>query len=207
MSASSNNPFISANMSIVILLNHLEEKIRTYSLVDRTDTLLPTMDAGYRMRLRSVTEAPSPKSNRPASLPIPEDTQLPECTASNLDTKVKTGHDRALSPTVDDVELPKKILRALLLPLLVLLFLVPGFLLFVEHVRNGNNHDTRTSRKDQYPSTMSQDGGSIKGVIDVVGLESMQPAVPGADNLGRVAKCDGWRDWIDYGSGWKGCVP
>lgn len=211
VSASGKKPFISANMSTVVLLNHLEEKIRTYSPVDGTNNLLPTMDAGYRIHLRSVTEAPSPEvshpdSNRPASLPIPE-IQLPEYAASHSDTEMKTGHERALSLTAKDVEPPKKIPRALLLPLFVLLLLVPGFLLFVGHVRNGINHDNRTSERDQYLSTIGREGDSLEGLVDVVGLEPLQPAVPVADNLGGIAKCEGWRDWLDYGSGWKGCVP
>ena len=192
-------------MSIVVLLNHLEEEIRTYSPVDRTYTLLPTMDAGYRIHIRSATEAPSPEfshpnPNRPASLPIREEIQLPECVASHSDTEMKMGHERAWSHTAKAVETPKKTRRALLLPLFVLLLLVPGFLLFVGHVRNGINHDNRTSERDQYPST--REGDSLEGVV-----EPLQPAVPGADHLGGIAKCEGWRDWVDYGSGWKGCVP
>ena len=200
-------------MSIVVLLNHLEEEIRTYSPVDGTYSLLPTMDAGYRIHLRSITEAPAPKfsgsnSNRPATLPIPEDTKLPKCAASHSDTEIKMDHERALNHTAKDVEPPKKIQRALLLPLFVLLLLVPGLLLLVGHIRDGNNHDNRTSERDQYPSTSSREGNSLEGVIDVVGVETLQPAVLVADHhLGGMAKCEGWRDWLDYGSGWKGCVP
>lgn len=210
VSASCENPFISADISIVVLLDHLKKEIRTYRPVDGNSILLPTMDAGYRIHLRSITEAPSPKSSGPntdgpATPPIPEDIQLPKCAASHTDTEVELDHERAMSRTATDIEPPKKTQRALLLPLFVLFLLVPGFLLFVGYLRDENNN--RMNERDQYPSTILREGHRLESVVDVVGLEPLQPLVPVADNLGGIAKCEGWRDWLDYGSGWKGCVP
>lgn len=205
-------PFSSADMSTVVILNHLGEKIHTYNPVDWAYTLLPTMDAGYSIHLVSATKAPSrklsrPSFNRPTSQPNPERTQLPECAASQSDTKEELGHDRALSRTANDAKSLKILLQDVLLPILILLFLITAFQLFVQHVRNGNNHDLGPSMRDQYPFTTIRDGEDLEGVIDVLGFEPLQPAVPGADHHGERAKCEGWRDWLDYGSGWKGCVP
>ena len=170
------------------------------------------MDAGYRIHFRSVTEAPSPRLSRPeyscpASLPIPYNTQLHECAVSHPDTEEETGHDRALSHTANDVKNPRMLLQDVLLPILILLLLIPASLFFAEHIRNGNNHDHGPSMRDRYPSTTIRDGEKLEGAMEVPGLEPLQTAVAGADRHGEMAKCKGWRDWLDYGSGWKGCVP
>lgn len=170
------------------------------------------MDAGYRIHLRNVTKAPSPtlscpKHSRPVSLPMPEDTQLHECAASHSITEEEKGHDGVTSYTSNDVEPLKMILQDVLLPILILLFLVPAFLLFAEHIRNGYNRDPGPSLRNQHPSTTIRDGENLEGTMDVLGLEPLQPAVQGADPPREMAKCEGWRDWLDYGSGWKGCVP
>ncbi len=208
--------FTFVNLSIVVLLNHLDERIYTYGPVDGTSITLPTMDAGYRILLRSAAKARSPRflrpmHTRPISPRNPEDTQLSERSALNLDTEVMMAHKSELSHTANKVKgkatTREQIVQALLLPLLVLLLLVPGFLLFVEHVRSGNNYNERTSWRDQDPSTMSLDGETPQASVDVVGSDPWQPAVIAAENVVEVAKCEGWRDWVDYGVGWKGCIP
>ncbi len=204
-------------LSIVVLLNHLDERICTSGPVDGTSIALPTMDAGYRILLRSAAKARSPRflrpmHTRPLSLRNPEDTQLSERSASNPDTEAMMAHKSGLSHTANKVKgkaTPREqVVQALLLPLLVLLLLVPGFLLFVEYVRSGNNYNERTSWRDQEdPSTMSLDGETPQASVDAVGSDHWQPAVIAAENAVEVAKCEGWRDWVDYGCGWKGCTP
>lgn len=121
------------------------------------------------------------------------------------------GHKGGLSHTANNMKgkaaPPKQIVRAFLLPFLVLLLLVPGSLLFVEYVRKGGNHNGYTNLRDQHSSTMSRDGENLQAAIDVAGLDPLQPAVVAADNAVEVSKCEGWRDWVDYGSGWRGCIP
>ena len=211
--------FTFVNLSIVVLLNHVDERICTYGPVDGTSIALPTMDAGYRILLRSAAKARSPRflrpiHIRPLSLRNPEDTQLSERSALNPDVEVMMAHKSGLSHTANKVKgkatkatPSEQTVQALLLPLLVLLFLVPGFLLFVEHVRNGNNYNGRTSWRDQDPSTMSLNGESPQASLNVVDSGPLQPAVIAAEDPAEVAKCEGWRDWVDYGVGWKGCTP
>ena len=121
------------------------------------------------------------------------------------------GHKGGLSHTANNMKgkaaPPQKIVRAFLLPIFVLLFLVPGFLLFVEYVRKGDNHNGCANLRDQDTSTMSWDGENPQAAIDAAGLDPLQPAVIAAENAVEVAKCEGWRDWVDYGSGWRGCIP
>ena len=102
---------------------------------------------------------------------------------------------------------PQDSLQFVLLALLVLLLLVPGLLLFVEHVRNGNEYNKHTHRRelDRDPSGFDEERSQVD--FDGVGFELLQSAVAAADEPVEVAKCEGWRDWIDYGSGWRGCVP
>ncbi|KAF6237795.1 hypothetical protein HO173_003996 [Letharia columbiana] len=170
----------------IVLLNHVEERIRPYGPDNGTYTLLPTMDAGYMILLKRVTK-PS------------------EHTVLRSDAEVKMDHGRGLSHIANDVKgeaAPKRLLQAMLPSLLVLLLLVPGFLLFVGHVRKGNNHNERTSWRE-----MSRDGERPQTVIDWLGLDPLQPDVAATDKPIEVAKCEGWRDWVDYGSGWNGCIP
>lgn len=167
------------------------------------------MDAGYKVLLRRATQAHSqqiyrPVPVRPPFLPIPEDTQTSDHTILHSDGNVERGNTAS---KVKGEVAPKHLLQALLLPLFVLLLLVPGLLLLVEHVRKETNHNERTSWKDQNPFTMSGDGQWPQAVIDVPSLDALQPASIAADNPVDVAKCEGWRDWVDYGSGWKGCIP
>lgn len=200
----------------VVLLDHLEKRIRTYGPVDGTCTLLPTMDANYRIRLKHFPEARSAKSRQGVFisspvLPIPEDIQLPEHTVPDPDAEIIMDHDRGGSRTANNVKgeavSPKHILQALLLPSLVLLFLVPSFLLFVGHIRRGNNHSETTSWRDQDLSTMGRDGERTQLFIDVAGLDPLQPVVPSETYGNKAEKCDGWRDRIDvYLGGWKGCT-
>ena len=196
----------------VVLLNHLEKRIRTYGPVDGTYTLLPTMDAGHRIRLEDVPEARSAKSRHvvcisPPVIPTPEDTQLPGHTVLHPDAEMKMDHRRGWSHTANNVKgealSPRHMLWALSLPSLVLLFLVPCFLLFVGHIRKGNNDSETTSWRD---STMGRDGGP-QTFIDVAGVEPLQSSVLAETYGEKVEKCEGWRDWIDvYVGGWKGCT-
>lgn len=173
------------------------------------------MDAGYRFILKRVTEAWSPRFNfvHPPTLPIPESTQLPEYTISHPDAEMELGHKRReMSPNVkEEAPYPKNLLEALLLPLFVLLLLVPGSLLCVERVRKVNNDNELPNWRDQYdryPSTTDNGEERPPAVIEVAGFDIFQPAVVATDSLVvEVKKCEGWRDWVDYGSGWRGCVP
>lgn len=173
------------------------------------------MDAGYRIHLEHVSEERSPISRssvsiRPPFLPIPEYTQLSEHTIFHSDAELKLNHERGWSHTANNVKgeaIAKHVLRALLLPLTILLLLVPGFLLSVEHVRNGNYHSERTSWRDQDPFIKSRDGERPQVAIDIAGLGSLQPVAASEKHGNKVEKCDGWRDWIDvYVGGWKGCT-
>lgn len=195
----------------IVLLNHLEEQVRTHGPADEAYILLPTMDAGYRILLRLGTRARSPRFtfDRPPVLPIPKNIQLFENTFLHLDPETKMGHERrGLSPNVKgEAARPKSLLEALLVPLFVLLLLVPGSLLFVEYVRDGNNDNGLTGWRDQYPCTTRRGEERRPAVIEVAGFDALQPDVVGTDNFLEAAKCQGWRDWVDYGSGWRGCVP
>lgn len=171
------------------------------------------MDAGYRILLNHVSEARSPKSRRPIStcapcFPLPEDIQLSEDDIFGLDTEVKLDHESPIADNVEGEAGPRKeIVRALLLPLIILLLLVPGFLLFVEHVRRGNYPTERTSWMDQDPSIMSRDGEKPQAAIDAAGLDPLQPVNAWEKHENKVERCDGWRDRIDvYVGGWKGCT-
>ena len=210
-------PMVLVNVSIVILLNHLGEKIRPYGPVDENCTLLPTMGTGYTILLKRFTESRS-QNSRPTAvvrrpfLPIPEDTHLSENSVILTDAKVKKArkdHGTGLSHDANNARRaaapPKHLLQPLLLSLFVLLLLVPGFLLFVKHIRKESNHNKCTSSRDRDPS--SRDGERHQAIIDVAGSEPLQPDVVVEDGPADVAKCEGWRDWVDYGSGWKGCIP
>ena len=173
------------------------------------------MDAGYRIHLEHVSEERFPISRspvfiRPTFLPIPEYTQLSEHTIYHSDAGLKLNHERGRSHAANNVKgeaIAKPVLRALLLPLTILLLLVPGFLLSVEHIRNGNWHNERTSWRDQDPFIKSRDGERPQVAIDVAGLDPLQPVAATERYRNKAEKCDGWRDWIDvYVGGWKGCT-
>ena len=208
-------PFVTINVGIVILLNHLGERLHPYRSVNGTYTRLPAMDTGYRILLKCAAEARAHKIRRPVvarrpCLPIPKHTQLPERTVISPDAALEKGrHGSDLSQTANslkEVAAPRqRLLQPLLLPLFILLLLVPGFLRFVEHARKGNNHSERISWRDR--DILSRDGEGPQTIMDAAGSEALEPAIVAVDNPVEVAKCEGWRDWIDYGSGWKGCVP
>lgn len=199
-----------------VLLNHLAERICTHGPVDGTYTLLPTLDAGYMIRLKHVPEARSPKPRRdvllsPTFLPVPADTQLLEHTVLHSDAEIRMDHERGWNHTANNVKgkavSPKHMLEAILLPLLVLLLLVPGFLLFIGHVRKGNNPSERAIWRDQDPSAMSRDEKRPEAIMDVAALDPWQPVVASEKHGNKAEKCDGWRDRIDvYVGGWKGCT-
>ena len=208
------NSSSSPTMISVVLLNHLGEKRRMYDSADGTCTLLPTMDAGYKILHKRATEAGSQHSycallNRHPSPPIREDTQLFAPTVRHPDAKAKMNHEKGLDRPAKDLKaavIPaRETSKALLLPLLLLLLLVPGLLLFVEHVRRGNDGNERTSWSDEH--TTSGNRIESREILDVVDLDPLQPAVGPAENAVERAKCEGWRDWVDYGSGWRGCLP
>ena len=165
------------------------------------------MDAGYKILLQRITQAhlqiPRPPSFvRPPFPPVRVDTHLSEYTTPSLVAKVKLGHEKGLSHVANEIEVeatsPKQLLQALFISLFVLLLLVPGFLLFVENVREESHYNGRTRMTDQEKS---------QAIIDAVHLESLQPITVPADNVVDVVRCKGWRDWVDYEGGWKGCVP
>ena len=199
----------------VVLLNHLGEKRRMYDSADGTCILLPTMDAGYKILHKRAAEAGSQYSccaplNRHPSPPIREHTRLFAPTARHSDAKAKMDDETGLDSPAKDLEgavmSPRETLKALSLALLLLLLLVPGLLLFVDHVRRGNDGNEPTSRSDEH--TMSGTGIESRAILDAVDLDPLQPAVSGpADSPVEGAKCEGWRDWVYYGSGWRGCLP
>ena len=204
-----------ANMNTVVILNRLGERLHQYDTVDGTSTLLPTMDPGYQIILKHVTEARSQEFRRPdilhrRSLTIPEGTHLSRSVASSA-AEVRKDHRTVSSHAVHNpsaVAAPRQhSLQSVLLALLVLLLLVPGLLLYVEHLRNGNDYNEHAHWRELDRDLSGSDEERSQGNIDGVGFEALQPAVADADELVEVAKCEGWRDWIDYGSGWKGCVP
>ena len=203
------------NMRTVIILNHLEERLHPYGSVDGTSTLLPTMDPGYKILLKRVIETRSQDFRRHdilhrPSLTIPEDTHLSRPVASS-EAEVRNYYGTLSSHTIHNASgtaaPPQHPLKSLLLALLILLLLVPCLLLFVEHVRKGNDYNERTHWMEPDRDLSSWDGEKSKVDIDEVGFEPLHSAVAAADSPVEVTKCEGWRDWIDYGSGWKGCVP
>lgn len=209
------------NVSIVILLNHLGEKIRPYGPVDKTYTLLPTMDTGYSILLKRVAKSRAQRLRRSVVvvaprpfLPSPEDTQLSDHSVKYLGAKVKKAkkvHRTGLSHNANNVRKaalpPEHPLQLLFLSLLVLLLLVPCNLLLVEHIRKDSNYNERTNWRDTDRDTSTWDGKKLQATIDVAGSEPLQPALVTESKAGEVAKCEGWRDWVDYGTGWKGCTP
>lgn len=208
------NRMIFVNVSIVTLLNHLGDKIRPYGPVDENYTILPTMDTGYSILL-SVAKSRAQRLRRSIVarrpfVPAPEDTQLSEQFVKSPNAKVKRAekvHRTGLSYNANNMRKaalpPKHLLKLLFLSLLILLFLVPCFLLFVEHIRKDSNYNERTSWRD----TSTWDGERLQATIDMAGSDPLQPALVTENKADEVAKCEGWRDWVDYGSGWKGCIP
>ena len=205
------NSSSSSTVTSIVLLNHLGEKRRTHDSADGTCTLLPTMDAGYKILYKRAAEASSQDSccaplNRHPSLPIREDTKLFAPTARHSDAKAKASNDTGL----DRPATLRETLKSLSLAALLLFLVVPGFLLFVDHVRSGNDGNEPTSWSDEH--AMSGNGIEFRAILDTVDLDldPLQPAVSGSvDNAveREGAKCEGWRDWVDYGSGWRGCLP
>ena len=207
------------NMATVILLNHFGERLRPFGPVDGNCTLLPTMDTGYRILLKRATEPWAETLHRRvvfrhASLPIPGDNPLSRYTVASpnaekgMDRRTVSSHTAHKANGV--AAPPRHSQQSVVLALLILLLLVPGFLLFVEHVRKGDGNDERIRWLGRDWDPCGQNGKSVRAMIDVVDLDSLQPPAAIFDAVDRhveVAKCQGWRDWIDYGSGWKGCVP
>ena len=213
------NSSSSSIVTSIVLLDHLGEKRRMHDSADATRTLLPTMDAGYKILYKRAAEAGSKYSccappNRHPSPPVREDTQLFAPTVRDSDAKARTNDQKGLDRPAKDLKgavmSPRETWKALLLHLFLLLLLVPGLLLFVEHVRRGNDGNELTSSSDEHAS--SGNGIESHTFLDVVDLDPdpLQPAVgEPADKAGERerAKCEGWRDWVDYGSGWRGCLP
>lgn len=204
-----------ANMNTVIILNRFGEMLHPYGPVDGTSTLLPTMDPGYQILLKRVTKAHSQDLCRPdilhrPSLTIPEGTHLARPVAFSA-AEERKDHGAISSHSVHNpsgaVAPTQHSLQSVLLALLVLLLFVPGLLLFVEHVRNGNDYNEHAHSRGLDRDLSGLDEERSQGDVDGVGFEPLQTAVADADELVEVTKCEGWRDWIDYGSGWKGCVP
>ena len=202
-----------ANTSIVILLNHLGETLHPYAPVDGTYTLLPTMDAGYKILLRRFTEPYAQKPCHPdilrsPSLPSTKNTRLSEHGVCNSGPEVDKIQKTGLSHTVNNVNGKpspvKRLQQSPLLPLFILLLLVPGFLLFVKHICKGDSYDRFTISRDQDRSGWDEE--KTGALIDEAGSASLQTVAVMEDNP-EVAKCKGWRDWVDYESGWTGCVP
>ena len=201
----------------VVLLNHLGEERRVYDSADGTCILLPTMDAGYEILHKRAAEPGSQHSccaplNGHPFTPIREDTQLFAPTTPHSDAKAKMNNDNGMDSPANDLEgplmSPRETLKSLSLALLLLLLVVPGLLLFVEHVRGGNDANEPTSWSNEHP--MSGNRVESHAVLDVVDLDPLQPAVGAPTDNAREkerAKCEGWRDWVDYGSGWRGCLP
>ena len=200
-------------MSIVIILNRLGERLHPYGPVDGTSTLLPTMDPGYKILLKREAGSQDlrrPHVHRRPSLTMPEGIHLSRPVASSAAEWTKdcgTGSSHAVDNPSEIAAPPQNSLQSVLSALLVLLLVVPGFLLFVEHVRNGNgyNEHTRWGELDRDLFGLNEERSQVD--IDGVGFEPWQSAVAAAEEPIEVSKCEGWRDWIDYGSGWKGCVP
>lgn len=174
------------------------------------------MDAGYKILLSGVTEAHAPDIHppivlRPPFVPVPEDTQPPEQSLPPSGAEAKKGHttgsDHISKKLKGEAAKPKHLLEHSLVSLLVVFLLVPGFLLFVGHVREGNRHNERANWSDQDFSSPSRDGELSQVIMDVAGADPVQAAIVAVNNPVEVAKCEGWRDWFDYESGWKGCRP
>ena len=207
----------SSIVTSIVLLNHLGQRRRLYDSADATCTLLPAMDAGYKILHKRAAEAGSQYPccaplNRHPSPPVPEDTQLFAPRARYSDPNAKMDNETGLDGPAKDLKgavvSPRETLKALLLALFLLLLVVPGFLLLVDHVRRGNDGKELTSWSDEHAIS----GSSIasRAVLDEVDLDPLQSAVGGpvANAVQREsAKCEGWRDWVDYGSGWRGCLP
>ena len=202
-------------MSTVIILNRLGERLHPCGPVDGTSTLLPTMDSGYKILLKRVTETCSHDFRRHDILHCPfpttqEDIHMSRSVGSSA-AKVRKDHGTISSHTVHNasgIAAPHQHpLQSLLLTLLILLLLVPGFLLFVEHVRKGNDYDERTHLRERDRDLSGGDAERSQVDVDGLDFEHLRSAVAAPDERVEVAKCEGWRDWIDYGSGWKGCVP
>ena len=210
-------PILVINVGIVVLLNHLGERLRSHGPVNGTYTLLPAMDAGYRILLKPAAEARAQRIRRPALarrpfLPIPKHTQLPGRTVISPDAVTEKcrhalGSNHTANDNAKDVAAPRqRLLRSLLLPLFILLLLVPGFLRFVEFARRGNRYTERVNWRIHHDPG-SWDGEVTEVVIDAAGSSILVPAAVAMDESVEVARCEGWRDWLDYGSGWRGCVP
>ena len=207
----------SSIVTSIVLLNHLGQRRRIYDSADATCTLLPAMDAGYKILYKRAAEVGSQYSccaplNRHSSPLIREDAQLFAPTARHSDAKAKMDNETGLDSPAKDLKgavmSPRESLKALLLASFLLFLVVPGFLLFVDHVRTGNDGNEPTSWSDEHATS----GSSIesRAILDEVDLQPLQSAVGGpADNAieRERAKCEGWRDWVDYGSGWRGCLP
>ena len=171
------------------------------------------MDADHRIILNRVTKTRPQEIRRPLSAqspfpPIPEDTQLSEHSVSPSDAEVKMDQERGLIHAANHVKAPRKtLMHASLRLFLFLVLLIPACLPYVEQIRKGSNHNAGISWRDQDPSMMRRDAERRQAVVDVAGSDPLQPAVVVAGKATEAAKCEGWRDWVDYGSGWKGCVP
>ena len=202
-------------MRTVILLNHLGQRIGPHIPFEGDYVHLPTMDAGYSVLLERNEAAFAHNATSrlsvidPALLPISEDDPFSNHALQDQEVEVDKGHGTTLGHTVNkmnDKEVPvKSLLQHLVLPLIILLVLVPGFLLFVDYVRREDNRTERTNWRGQDPS--SGDAERQEVFIDMAGLSALQPVVAMSSIPVGVAKCEGWRDWIDYEGGWKGCIP
>lgn len=205
--------------SVGILLDQLGERTRPYGPLDENYTLLPTMDTGYSILLKRVATSRAQRFRhsgvvRRPFVPAPEDTQLSEHSIESPDAKMnkakifqRTGLSHNASKVRKRALPPKNVLQLLFLSLLVLLYLVPCLLLFVEHIRKDSNYKERTNRRDRDWDTSTSDAERLQATIDVAGSEPLPPALVAENKAGEVAKCEGWRDWVDYGTGWKGCIP
>ena len=180
------------------------------------------MDAGYSILLKHVQKLYRPIVFQSPPLPIPEDFQLSELTVFGPDEQADKTEATCVNDKLNNVReetaLGNKLPQALWQPLLVLFLLVPGFLLFVDHVRQGDSHDMLLPNwrgQDQdHRFGRGEENPAVQVSVDVPGSDPLLPAttppavvVVGDDDAVEVPKCEGWRDWIDYEGGWKGCVP
>ena len=181
------------------------------------------MDAGYRILLERNEAACAHDASplgvvQPSLLPISDD-QFSDHALLNQVAEEDKVHETGLNHTVSNVKgkvapgkvapckaAPvKSLLQSTVLPLMIFLVLVPGFLLFVDHVRRDDNRTERTNWRGQ--DLAGRDAERPEAITDAAGSDPLPPVVAVSSDPVGVAKCEGWRDWIDYEGGWKGCVP
>ena len=199
----------------VILLNHLGQKIRPHIPVEGAYIHLPIMDAGYSILVERNEAAYAYNATSrlggidPTLLPKSEDDQFSNHALQDQEVEVDKAHGTSLGHTVnklnDKVTPVKSLLQHLVLPLLILLVLVPGFLLFVDYVREEDSRAEHTNWRGHDPSSGYAERQEV--IVETEDSSALQPVVTVSNKPVGVEKCEGWRDWIDYEGGWKGCIP